>query len=69
MQFASAVAGFGQLLKHSKYSGSWTYADAARQARQGLGADVGGYRAGLVQLIGLAEALSPTAPPAPERRD
>lgn len=61
MQFASAVAGFGQLLKHSKYSGSWTYADAARQARQGLGADVGGYRSELVKLIGLADALSPAA--------
>ncbi len=61
MRFASAVAGFGQLLKHSKYSGTWTYADAARQARQGLGADVGGYRSELVKLIGLADALSPAA--------
>lgn len=61
MRFASAVAGFGQLLKHSKYTGRWTYADAARHAEQGLGADRGGYRAELVKLIGLAGALSPSA--------
>ena len=69
MQFASAVAGFGQLLKHSKYSGNWTYRQAAQQAQQGLGRDSGGYRAELVKLIGLAEAISPNAPPAPVPQD
>lgn len=61
MNFSMAVAGFGQLLRGSNYTGAWSYADAKALAKQGLADDKGGYRHGLVKLIDLAEALEPKA--------
>ncbi len=61
-QFAAAVAGFGQLLRTSPYTGSWTYDDALALARAGRGPDAQGYRAEFVQLVEMARSLSPKAP-------
>jgi Ca-activated chloride channel family protein len=56
--FASAVAEFGMLLRHSEHRGSASYRDAAALARQHRGADDGGYRAEFIRLIELAEVLA-----------
>ena len=58
LQFAAAVAGFGQLLKDSKYSGTWSYAQSAALAKQGVGVDRGGYRQEFVKLAELTQSLS-----------
>lgn len=58
LKFAAAVAGYGQLLKNSKYRGQWSYARSAELAQQGLGADHGGYRADFVKLVKLTDALA-----------
>ena len=49
--FATAVAGFGQLLKGGKYTGSWDYEDALDLAQSNRGDDPFGYRTEFVQLI------------------
>lgn len=56
--FATAIAGFGQLLRDGTYTGSWTYADAIKLASETKGDDPFGYRAEAVQLMRLAESLS-----------
>ena len=61
-QFAAAVAGFGQLLRTSPFSGQWTYDDALALARAGRGTDAQGYRAEFVQLVETARSLAPKAP-------
>ena len=50
-QFATAVAGFAQLLKDDKYLSEWTYDDALDLAQSHKGADEFGYRSEFVQLI------------------
>lgn len=55
--FAVAVAGFGQLLKDDKYTGSFTYDDALKLAQKGKGDDPFGYRAEFISLLRLAETL------------
>lgn len=57
LKFAMAVAGYGQLLKNSKYTGDWTYSDVKTYAKQGLGKDNLGTRHEFVKLVELAEAL------------
>ena len=57
-RFATAVAGFGQLLRGGKYTGQWSYADSRRLAGASLGADRYGYRAEFLRLVDLAQALS-----------
>lgn len=57
LKFALAVAGYGQLLKGSKYSGSWTYGDVTNYAKQGYGKDPLGTRHEFVKLVELADAL------------
>ncbi|SMF61021.1 Ca-activated chloride channel family protein [Alteromonadaceae bacterium Bs31] len=52
--FATAVAGFAQLLKDAKYTGEWTYQDAIALAQEHKGNDEYGYRTELVQLIRMA---------------
>ena len=54
-RFASAVAGFAELLKGGKYTQDWTYQDALQLALQNRGEDRYGYRSELVQLIRKAE--------------
>ncbi|MFK7836734.1 MAG: von Willebrand factor type A domain-containing protein [Sulfitobacter sp.] len=56
--FATAIAGFGQLLRGGTYVGDWTYADAIALATQTKGDDPYGYRAEAIQLMRLAQSLS-----------
>ena len=56
--FATAIAGFGQLLRGSVYLGDWSYADAAALAQANTGIDRFGYRHEAVQLMRLAESLA-----------
>lgn len=49
--FATAVAGFAQLLQGGKYLAGWTYDDALKLAQANRGDDPFGYRAEFVQLI------------------
>lgn len=63
--FATAVAGFGQLLRGGKYTGSFTYDDAIELALHGKGEDEFGYRAEFINLVRLAKsaaALQDTQP-------
>jgi Ca-activated chloride channel family protein len=50
-RFATAVAGFAQLLQGGKYLAGWTYDDALKLAQAHRGDDPFGYRAEFVQLI------------------
>ncbi len=56
--FASAVAGFGLLLRDSEHKGNLTWPDVRRLAEQGRGADVDGDRAGFLRLVTLAERVT-----------
>ena len=56
-RFAAAVAGFGQLLRGRADLGSWRYKDARALAASAAGNDEHGYRAELLGLIDLADAL------------
>jgi Ca-activated chloride channel family protein len=51
VEFSTAVAGFAQLLRGGKYTGSLSYDDVIRQARAGLGEDPYGYRAEFLELV------------------
>ncbi|WP_394168602.1 von Willebrand factor type A domain-containing protein [Saccharospirillum alexandrii] len=57
MQFAAAVAGFGELLRGSYYVDDWSIADARQLAQAAVGDDAFGYRQELIQLMQNAEAL------------
>ncbi len=56
--FATAIAGFGQLLRDQKYLGDWGYGDAIALANANKGEDNFGYRAEAVTLMRLADTLS-----------
>ncbi len=56
-RFASSVAGFSELLRHSQYIKSYSYNDVINQAEQAKGRDRYGYRSEFVQLARLAQAL------------
>ncbi|KAE9632389.1 vWA domain-containing protein [Parasedimentitalea maritima] len=58
MQFAAAIAGFGQLLQNSPYLGNWSYTQAIDLANVAKGEDAFGYRTQAVQLMRLADSLS-----------
>ncbi|GFE65229.1 vWA domain-containing protein [Litoreibacter roseus] len=58
VRFATAIAGFGQLLQGSSYTGDWTYEDAIALANTAKGDDTFGYRTEAVTLMRLAESLS-----------
>lgn len=57
-KFAAAVAGYGQLLRNSKYLGTWTYDDAANLAQTAVANDNRGYRQEFVKMVKLASALN-----------
>ena len=57
-RLAAAVAGFGQLLRGTVNLGAWNYKDARALAANFDLADEYGYRAELVKLIDLADALA-----------
>ncbi len=56
LQFASAVAGFGMILRDSEYRGDWTLADVLEQAREAMGADREGYRSEFIRLVEMANS-------------
>jgi Ca-activated chloride channel homolog len=51
VQFSTAVAGFAQLLRGGRYTGSLTLEDVLREAQVSRGEDAYGYRAEFVQLV------------------
>ena len=58
MQFATAIAGFGQLLQGGTYLKDWGYDEVIALANDAKGADSFGYRAEAVRLMRLAQSLS-----------
>ena len=52
-RFATAVAGYGQLLRGGKYTGNWSYADARQLAAGSLGKDSFGYRGEFLRMVDL----------------
>jgi Ca-activated chloride channel family protein len=58
VQFSTAVAGFGQLLRGGSYTGALTYEDVVGQAQAATGEDRFGYRAEFVRLVREADRLA-----------
>jgi secreted protein with Ig-like and vWFA domain len=58
-KFATAVAGYGMLLKGSQHAGKLTWEQVRNLAREGKGADVEGYRGEFLQLIDKAAGVAP----------
>lgn len=58
VKFATAIAGFGQLLTQDKYLNGWTWDQAIDLAIEGKGSDPFGYRAEAIQLMRLAQSLN-----------
>jgi Ca-activated chloride channel family protein len=52
------VAAFADALRGGRYLDGYGYAQIAELAQGARGADAGGYRAGFVQLVKLAEGLA-----------
>jgi len=59
--FASAVAGFGMLLRNSEFKGNVTFSKVAEIAKNAKGDDDEGYRGEFVRLVKVAENLSQTS--------
>jgi Ca-activated chloride channel family protein len=59
LQFASAVAEFGLLLRDSEYKGKASYSDVLQRAKAAKGSDTEGYRAEFIRLVEKAELLDP----------
>jgi Ca-activated chloride channel family protein len=57
-RFATAVAGYGQLLRGGKYTGVWGYTDARQLASQSIGGDHFGYRGEFLRMVDLTQALT-----------
>lgn len=62
-RFASAVAGFGTILKQQSPHTGLEYADLLKIAGDSKGSDKDGYRAELIRLIEMAELLQSKADP------
>jgi Ca-activated chloride channel family protein len=56
-QFATAVAGFGLLLRDSQFKGNLTCAAVLELAQRGISADEHGYRAEFLEIVRRAAAL------------
>jgi Ca-activated chloride channel homolog len=56
IRFAAAVAGFGQLLRENKYTGSLTWDQVIEMANNARGKDEFGYRTEFVNLVRLAKS-------------
>jgi Ca-activated chloride channel family protein len=54
-RFAAAVAGFAEMLRGGKYSGSLSYDDVLRMANSSKGTDAFGYRSEFVQIVRAAK--------------
>ena len=59
-KFATAIAGFGLLLRDSAYKGQLTWDSIRQLARDGKGPDKNGYRGEFLQLIEKAAAMTPS---------
>lgn len=57
-RFSAAVAGFGMLLRDSKFKGDLSYDRVADMAESSLGDDKEGYRQEFLQLINIARELN-----------
>jgi Ca-activated chloride channel family protein len=57
MKFASAVAGFGMMLRNSQYKGNLTYAATLELAQGGIGDDPHGYRKEFLEMVRKAKEL------------
>ena len=57
-RFSAAVAAFAQQLRGGKYLEQFTYEDILNLARESRGSDPFGYRAGMIDLVNLAQSLS-----------
>jgi Ca-activated chloride channel family protein len=57
IEFASAVAEFGMLLRGSEYKGNSSYDDILRRAKAAKGSDDEGYRAEFIRLVEKAQLL------------
>jgi len=69
MRFASAVAGFGMLLRNSPNAGSLTWPQVLTLARGARGDDPEGYRADFIRLAEMASELSRRLATMPENRE
>lgn len=58
LRFASAVAGFGMLLRQSAFKENLTYSDVLRLASGALQNDGGGHKKEFVELVKTAQRLS-----------
>lgn len=61
-RFAAAVAGFGQLLRQSPYTGTFSYGDVKLLAEKATGSDKNAYRREFISLVELAKSLTPKKP-------
>ncbi len=59
LQFAAAVAAFGQKLRGGEFLGSYSWSDIARLAARARGDDPDGYRSEFLALVKLADRLTP----------
>ncbi|MCK5837403.1 MAG: DUF3520 domain-containing protein, partial [Desulfobacula sp.] len=57
-RFSSAVAGFGMLLRDSKFKGDITYKDVLELAKSAKGEDENGDRAEFIQMVRTCELLT-----------
>lgn len=58
LRFASAVAGFGMLLRNSEFKGNISYLKVANMAQKAKGMDDEGYRGEFSRLVKVAASLS-----------
>lgn len=58
LRFAAAVAAFGMVLRESPHKGSATLEAAVQWARESVGTDRDGYRAGFIELVRMARTLT-----------
>lgn len=59
LNWSMAVAGFGMLLRDSEFKGNTTYEMVDELATRAVGEDPFGYRREFIQLVDLAEGMSP----------
>ncbi len=57
-RFSAAVAGFGMLLRDSKYKGEITFEEVLELARESQGEDANGYRAEFMRLVESSRLLN-----------
>jgi len=60
LDWATAVAGFGMMLRDSEFKGDLNYTSVLELARNSKGEDTFGYRAEFIQLVELAKGMSAT---------